>query len=167
LTVARNVVYISAEKPTRRWTVRFQMFLAVVAFLLLGFAPAPFSKPERTEQDLKKLQGEWSYPTTIYFTDWNGDFSIKPGPAVRVTIRGNRMIDHGSGAFSGVIRLDASRSPRVLDLIPEKAEYARYGIYKMEGDRLTLCFTTPVFDGPSERPKSFGARPWVWTRKDP
>jgi hypothetical protein len=39
--------------------------LPLIAVLLIGFAPAPFPKPNRSQEDLKKMQGSWELLYTV------------------------------------------------------------------------------------------------------
>jgi uncharacterized protein (TIGR03067 family) len=122
----------------------------LVAGLTLGFAPAPFSQPNSTRGDRKKLQGEW---VRVRYT-LNG----KPvtTAAIRVVIAGDRL---RYGAAPGVdewaLTLDATKKPKVLDfksVSPGGKTF--WGVYRLEGDTLTIW--SRAGDNEALRPKDYG-----------
>jgi uncharacterized protein (TIGR03067 family) len=62
----------------------------------------------------------------------------------------------------GVLRLNPSSTPKAFDQTvtegPEKGKTIQ-GIYKLEGDRLTLCYAYSSEKKPAERPTEFAAHP--------
>ena len=64
----------------------------------------------------------------------------------RISIEGDRFTSTGMGAeYSGTITLDASVSPRHMDMKfdagPEKGN-TNFGIYELDGDRWRICLST-------------------------
>jgi uncharacterized protein (TIGR03067 family) len=129
----------------------------VLAVLLLGFAPAPFPKPETRDPgraDLKKMQGDWiAVRDTTWFACNGGGITSGEAARGRVTIAGNCLIYSQAGKVASrwVIRLDATRSPRAIDSRQTDGRGFRLGVYKFEGDTLTIC---DDIDG-KHRPTSF------------
>jgi hypothetical protein len=39
--------------------------LPLIVLVLLGFAPAPFPKPDPSKEDLRKMQGKWFWIYTV------------------------------------------------------------------------------------------------------
>jgi uncharacterized protein (TIGR03067 family) len=137
--------------------------LALVLLPLLAAAdPAPDAK-----QEADKLQGEWTMVSLETRGRKSTDEAVK---GYRLTIRGDRWeVTRGGAAAGGDItfKLDPSKDPKEIDLVTKSrgAESVSRGIYKLEGDTLTLCRT----QGTADRPKEFKTTPEagvlvVWKR---
>ena len=122
----------------------FGVSLAVLMFGLAGCNKAP------------KLDGTY----VLVGLEAGGDKMdelITQGPEAdrTVTIAGDKMISKKDGKDDTVtFKLDTSKSPPHIDLFEagEKDDTA-YGIYKLEGDTLTICFAES--NKPEDRPKEF------------
>jgi uncharacterized protein (TIGR03067 family) len=121
-------------------------------------APAPFAKPER-RTDLEKLQGEWVVAswTDAILMEWRGG-SVEGWAEVScegrtVSVTGDRLKWRTDGAVTRgeVIRLGKGE-PKAIDLTNAESRRTRRGIYRLEGDVLTLCLSAA---GEAERPASF------------
>jgi uncharacterized protein (TIGR03067 family) len=133
-------------------------------------APVPFPRPPKpgsAKADLKAMQGEW---VAVSCTTWVPDGPGKPGllmseaPAVRLVVAGDRLTQYQGDRVVGVytVRLDASRSPRWVDAaaVPGRLQHSAgsKGLYRLEGDRLTIC---EVDCGKGGRPARIaGGEPW-------
>jgi len=136
----------------------------LLAALSLGFAPAP---PPRPHADLKKVQGTW---VLVSRTFGGGSW---PAEGVRVVIAGARIRYYRAGEqrTEWPLTLDAAKSPKVFDQreVGGSSPGTLYrGIYRLEGDTLTLCH---ALSGAS-RPADFGGkdpqhRLWVFKRLKP
>ena len=118
--------------------------LPLLVGLLIGFAPAPQPKqrPEDSQRDLQAMQGAW----TERFAD-----------SATVTINGHRMVY--SSDYAWKITLNAKANPKRIEAIGVGSEVAgktRFGIYRLEGDKLIICW----------RRKSAGKLDWP-TSLDP
>jgi uncharacterized protein (TIGR03067 family) len=111
--------------------------LLVAAALALGFAPAPFTGARRT--DLERLQGVW----------------VGEMGALEARIEGDTLSYFRGGKLVRVyaLKLDTASSPKGYD-IEEVVKGAGAGIlfhfrgiYKLDGDMLTMC------SAPSGRPR--------------
>jgi uncharacterized protein (TIGR03067 family) len=103
--------------------------------------------------DEARLQGTWK----VVSLESDG----QPAPAeatkgAELIFEGNHYaLKGGTEQFRGTFRLDATRTPRAIDATftePDGKEKGKaVGIYKLEGDRLTICWHQ---DG-KERPATF------------
>jgi uncharacterized protein (TIGR03067 family) len=106
--------------------------------------------------DLELLQGTWNV------TALEMDGQTMPSAVLanaRIVIEGNRFTSIGVGAeYQGTLTLDASASPRRLDLKfetgPEKGN-TNLGIYEIDGDTWKLCLATRG----NVRPAEFASKP--------
>jgi RNA polymerase sigma factor (sigma-70 family) len=104
-----------------------------------------------------KFQGLW-LATEL---DGAGQNGARDPKEFRVLVKGDKIIFEGKGEKREyTFKLDTVPSPKRIDLLPvrgegrEKAE-ALLGIYRVAGDRLTLCFYKDAAKG---RPPEFSAK---------
>ena len=128
------------------------MFVRIVlpfAVVLLSAAAGP---AQDTRKELEKLQGEW----TMVSMETKGmkarDDVVKQ---YKLTIKGDQWTVTTLKGVGGkaTFKIDPSKNPKTIDLTFEfnKKGTPSRGIYKLEGDTLTLCRTA----GDRERPKEF------------
>src|ERR1700677_4805777 len=101
--VARNM-----EVAMRKFAL-----LLVGTSLSLGFAHAPFPRPDRTQSALKMLQGEW-----VRVQNPAGGGPFPPTADFRVVIADDRMKYSQDGTtflYEYAITVDARKKPAVLD----------------------------------------------------
>ena len=106
--------------------------------------------------DLDKLQGTWNVKSL--------EADGKKMPAVafngaHLVIRKNTFTSVGMGAtYEGALEMDPGQHPKTFDLLftagPEKGN-RNLGIYKLDGDRWTICLATRG----TQRPASFATKP--------
>lgn len=113
----------------------------MVPLLLALTIAAPAAKD--VKKDPPSIVGTWVMETASI----GGRAEKPPGEDTRVTFHkdGKTTATNGAGRpdEEGSYTLDAKASPAQLDLIPnaKSAEMKVQGIYKIEGDTLTIAFT--------------------------
>jgi uncharacterized protein (TIGR03067 family) len=135
--------------------------LLLLAVVLLGFAPVPFSDPEKA--DLKKMQGSWILAS-----------AHKDGVREEVkqeavwTIKDDCLTTTLDGVPGSTlfIKLDGTTAPRSIDLRDDRGnDKAALGRYRVEDDTLTVSL------GEKRPPDLSGKGPcngvWVFKRKKP
>jgi uncharacterized protein (TIGR03067 family) len=106
--------------------------------------------------DLDRVQGAWS----ITSLEMDGQEMSLPGVGdARVVIEKDRFRSTGMGMdYEGMVTLQEKQKPKAFDLTftagPQQGT-RHSGIYKLIGDRWTLCFATRG----SRRPKTFATKP--------
>lgn len=108
-------------------------------------APAADKADDTTKKDREKLQGVWKMQSLRREgTDAPAEFVADRS----MTFDGDKvLIDAGQATF----RLDASKKPPTIDFInADKKKPDIHGIYKLDGDALTIAFSKPGADRPTE-----------------
>jgi uncharacterized protein (TIGR03067 family) len=124
------------------------LLLSAAVLLAAGFATAD-DDPEPPKRGLDKLQGEWEMVSLETRGKKGGNLKT------RLTVKGAQWILGGNPKKGGnppVIKVDASKKPMTIDLYPANSNRPTWrGIYKLEGDTLTLCRV----QGGKDRPTKF------------
>jgi uncharacterized protein (TIGR03067 family) len=110
--------------------------------------------PGEAEQELEKLQGTW----TAVYREFRG-FGFKAGefPAATMTIKGDKWISNVGQKSTFTITLNPSAQPKHFDTSCSEGPFAGkvfLGIYKLEGDTLTIVDSS----GEKERPTGFSTK---------
>ena len=133
---------------------------ALVFTVLAGAAPVP---PDgENAKALKQLQGKWK----MVAGEERGEAAeAKEVAGWTIGVKGNTLtlLDRGKEQGRATIKLDLSKSPAHLDLVAleEGAEGTCHAIYKLEDDRLTICFPNRPFSrtDAKNRPTKFETGP--------
>jgi uncharacterized protein (TIGR03067 family) len=145
-------------------------FAAALAAALMVAAAGGDDEPA-ARADADRLQGIWS------MLDYQIDGSRSAEPEIRSWL----LVVEGDEYNPGVreysveytYRLRPGRTPKAIDLLPRAGSSRNQpirGIYKLEGDRLVLCYP---MDPHGERPAGFSARAGsglvrvTWVRRKP
>jgi uncharacterized protein (TIGR03067 family) len=138
---------------------------------MFALAVGALAQDEATKKDMNQIQGSWRLVSR------ERDGKADPADVIKdilMTHKGDAFTfnqsSSGAGATKGTFKLDASKSPKAIDRIPADGPQkgkTLMGIYKLEGDTLTLCVSVEGKDRPMEfaaKPKS-GLVLSVWKRE--
>jgi uncharacterized protein (TIGR03067 family) len=139
-------------------------FCAVTCLLIGSLASAD----DAAKKDLEKLQGNWVMQSSERDGKKLAEDRVK---AFTRAIKGNDYkvtfeTDEGAGELGGTFALDTSHDPKWIDAKMKDGAMAgktMLGIFKLEGDRQTVCFA----EAGRDRPKAFDSKQGtltVWKR---
>jgi uncharacterized protein (TIGR03067 family) len=119
--------------------MRRPILILFAGLLLAADAPA-----DATKKDLDKLQGTWELVppendvnAVVFKVEFKGDKF--------------RVIYPDGGELKGTFKLDASTDPKLIDFtLKDRGDFE--GIYKLDGDKFTVCVSEPCA---KQRPSEF------------
>ncbi len=115
---------------------------------VLGLLIAAATPAQDTKKEMDKLQGEW---TMVSLEQRGKNASDEVVKQYKLTIKGDQwVVSTGGGEATMTFKIDPSKNPKTIDLTSEGKQAVSRGIYKLEGDTLTLCRTTGDIDRPME-----------------
>jgi uncharacterized protein (TIGR03067 family) len=132
----------------------------LLAVLAMGFAPAPFPRPDKGAADLKKIQGQW---VQVAFRR-GGD--AKSVGNMTLEISGDRLkwFRRGEPTVEWAVKLNGKEKPGRLEskgVAGSVQGFVFRGVYRLEGNTLTICYMRSNEE--RERAKDFeDTRPDVW-----
>jgi uncharacterized protein (TIGR03067 family) len=123
---------------------------------LLILAGAQAGEQDALKKEIERLRGTWSVNVPHGGDEVKGQFAVYGDESFEINLGGNHV--------NGVRKIDPSKNPKEITLTLDRSEKSLLGIYKLEGDKLTLCFG-------AKRPTEFKAKEgttlWVLTRAKP
>src|SRR5262249_53126630 len=148
----------TAIMAVTRWA-RLLTLLAVALVLCRAGATQAGGK-----SDQEKFQGDWLIVTAI-----KGGDAIPPAflKAAKANFKGDKItIEVAGESYFGIAKLDETKKPKEVDLTVEGQLHL--GIYKVEGDDLTVCLAAPKEPRPTkfESPAKTGTFLVVFRRPD-
>jgi uncharacterized protein (TIGR03067 family) len=110
------------------------------ASLLLGviLAVGGVDAKDPPKKDAPSIEGEWDGEKAVR----GGMERPVPDGGIKVTFTkdGKLVVKEGNkDPETGTYTIDAKKSPAEIDLTPPKEDGTRKGIFKIEGDTLTIC----------------------------
>ena len=110
-------------------------------------------------QGAKALQGKWH---TVAGEAQGKPFSKDGIPPFTIVIAGNGKStgQMPKNEFRFTITVDPTKKPKTIENLFESGDEKgkkQYGIYKLEGDRFTVC-VTPASSAKVDRPKDFATK---------
>jgi len=128
-------------------------FVLALSTLLAGTLANADDKAAKDE--LKRHEGTWSVTSSIYDGQPASEDLVR---SIKRIVEGDHAVWERDGKrFAGTtIELDPAREPKSIDVIPDGGRNRGervLGIYKLDGDKLTICMADPG----KPRPKAFQA----------
>jgi uncharacterized protein (TIGR03067 family) len=135
-----------------RWRQAYPLILSLVTIWPCAAADLD---SDSVKKELKEHQGTWVATSSIYDDQSAPEAIVR---SIKRTVTEDHVVWERNGKrFAGTkIELDPSRNPKTIDLIPDggpKRGERLLGIYKLEGDILTIC----VAGSGQARPEEFKA----------
>ena len=150
---------IFAHSLIQRCAMKSLMLLATAlgVFLLAPVGSAAPKPKDDAKDDLKKLEGNWQ------FTTWVSNGTDLPQEQLEIckwSVKGDKYNFEmgGENKEEGTIKLDPAKKPATIDLDIKEGNdkgKAQPGIYKIEGDTVTICLARP---GAKDRPTEFSGK---------
>lgn len=140
--------------------------LATVLTLATGAEPEPAIEVEGTNPallaaELKQLQGNWRL---ISYENEEHKKALAKGSAWKLKVSGNSFRMTIGTDKNATFTIDPTQSPKHLDRTfrygdnPKSAKTTWLGIYKLEGEQLTLCHAMSKTERPTEFATKKGTR---------
>ena len=96
------------------------------------------------------LEGTWTVVSVEHDGKAAQGTDLKKGD--KLVVKGDGYRFDAAYKEEGTFKVDAAKTPATIDLTDSRKQ-ASHGIYKLDGNRLTLCFW------PGERPAAFKSSP--------
>ena len=132
----------------------------ILAVLALAAVPIfSLAGDDQVRKELKALQGTWK---TVGLEA--GGKAFPKEAAIDFTFivgaDGKSIGKMGKVEYQSLIKVDPAKEPRTIDNAHETGAHKgkkQYGIYKLEGNKWTVCMTAPGA-AETDRPKSFDTK---------
>jgi uncharacterized protein (TIGR03067 family) len=137
----------------------FKMKTMLVLFFAACVCAPAIAEDEVVSQELKALAGTWKLAG-----EERGGVAVPKDQLFKISFTmhgdGKSTVHVPDGEFETMSTIDPTKSPKTIDI-----EYLgglfqgqkQFGIYKVDGDRMTV-FSTPPGSKPEERPRAFDSK---------
>ncbi len=138
--------------PTDFWESRMNRAVCFLALLFCSTVIAADAPKADAPADQKAIEGTW----VVVSMESRGEAEKMEG-TMTLTFSGDQVtLKHEDRTKIGKVRIDATTTPKQLDITPaDKEDAPMKGIYELNGDSLKIC-TVEQRDG--ERPGSFDSK---------
>jgi uncharacterized protein (TIGR03067 family) len=132
--------------------MRFTLALAAAAALPVALAAGD----KAGKSDREAMAGSWK----VVGGESNGQpFPESQAPAISFTLKpdGTATGTTPDGMFTARMKLDEGKKPKTMDIAYDTGPFqgmSQYGLYKLDGDRLTVAVTPPGARE-ADRPREF------------
>jgi uncharacterized protein (TIGR03067 family) len=132
----------------------------IICVLVLLTTPLPLAAgDDEARKELKALEGKWKAVSLeaggkVFAKEAVPDFTFIIGE------QGKAIGHMPLGEYQATITVDPRKSPKTMDNRHESGAdkgKKQYGIYRLEGDKLTVCMTRPGAAA-TDRPKDFNSK---------
>ena len=133
------------------------LFVGVGLSVVAAIAAADDAKDDAIKKDQKRLEGTWR----VVALEVSGNKAEK-GDALKLTVVNGAdgtwsLLSEGQEISKGTSTIDPTKKPKTINNDHETGNQKgkkQYGIYKVEGDKWTVCMSPPDA-AESDRPKDF------------
>jgi uncharacterized protein (TIGR03067 family) len=102
---------------------------------------------EKADDDVKKMQGMWTVESMTKSGQKAPDDKIK---GIEFTIKDDVIsVKTPEKTETAKFKVDATKKPKTMDLMPENASKSVSFIYELNGDTLKFCWSEPAKDRPT------------------
>lgn len=132
----------------------------IICVLMVAITPLlAAGADDAVQKELKALQGKWKAVAmeaggAPLPKDAVPDFSFVAGADGKATAKTPDM------EFHFTMSVDPKKNPKTMDVSHDSGDQKgkrQYGVYKLEGDKLTVCMT-PAGGAEIDRPKDFNTK---------
>ena len=143
-------------------------YLALGSLMIAAAATAD----DGNQQEVSKLAGTWTCTAATNDGKPLPEETVKSLKLTLTEAGGYKTELAGQVLFDSTFKIDPGKQPRQIDMIATEGENkgkAGLGIYRLEGDVLTLCYTMPGKDRPKDFQSTAGSAAIlaVWSRIKP
>jgi uncharacterized protein (TIGR03067 family) len=128
--------------------------ISASVFCLAILAGAQTDNQDAVQKEVGRLRGTWTLDTRVWADQVKAQFAIYGDESFEINLAGNHI--------NGERKIDPTKNPKQITLTLDNSKKSLFGIYKLEGDALTICFG-------EKRPTAFKAREgatlWVLKRE--
>jgi uncharacterized protein (TIGR03067 family) len=130
----------------RSYLCGFLGFAVFAGLASSAFAP---EKKDPSKEDQEKIQGNWKVESATVAGAKNPEEVLK----MELTIKGEKIVSKmGNEKKEGTFKLDGGAKVKTIDIRTE--DMVLHGIYKLDGDTLTICLD----ESGEARPPEFESR---------